>query len=352
MALRQKGITSFFGGKSKNGEACTALAPAEGKNSRFGACPMCRKNFPMHRLVLHAETCVGSAASVEYKPKINTSLPSSGSSERVDESAVNSITEQSEWKVDDECRRSKPPKTPTAAAKRTAPVKMPWWKEAQHHRSNSKRRKRIDNPILPTSEPLPGLFLFEDFITPEEEETILAQLDCKSEHHRQEFLPWKFARFNGDHLGKRWGVHCNLRDRRVSAPENPLPHFIEKILQPKLDRIECMVGCVPNEANAIDYRRKQGHYLQSHVDDRQLSKEPISNLSIAGDCYMTFRNEKKNSGSNIQPDVKRVLLKARTLQVLTGRARYDYSHGIRNEDLLSDRRVSITMRESPLSKKT
>jgi alkylated DNA repair dioxygenase AlkB len=59
---------------------------------------------------------------------------------------------------------------------------------------------------------------------------------------------------------------------------------------------------------------------------------------------MTFRNER------IPGEEKRVLLRRRTLQVLTGKARYDYSHGICNEDLLSDRRVSITMRESPLTK--
>jgi hypothetical protein len=31
---------------------------------------------------------------------------------------------------------------------------------------------------------------------------------------------------------------------------------------------------------------------------------------------------------------------------LTGRARYEFSHGIENNDLLSDRRVSVTMRET------
>ena len=123
-----------------------------------------------------------------------------------------------------------------------------------------------------------------------------------------------------------------------------MPHFFDSIVVEKLKRIGRMAGCVPNEANAIDYHRKQGHWLQNHVDDRQLSKEPIANLSVAGDCYMTFRNER------VRGESKRVLLPRRTLQVLTGKARYDYSHGICNKDLLSDRRVSITMRESPLTK--
>jgi hypothetical protein len=59
---------------------------------------------------------------------------------------------------------------------------------------------------------------------------------------------------------------------------------------------------------------------------------------------MTFKNEKQASS-----EMKKVLLKRSTLQVLTGKSRYDYSHGISNSDLLSERRISVTMRESPLT---
>lgn len=193
---------------------------------------------------------------------------------------------------------------------------------------------------LPTHEPIPGLFLYENFISEEEELKILDHLDTEA-------LPFAPGRFNGKHLGKRWGVHCNLRDRRVDAPENPLPDFIQNLVLSKLQHIPLMKGCVPNEANAIDYHRKQGHWLKSHIDDRKLSKEPIANLSLAGDCYMIFRNEATHR--NIAVKEQKVLLKRRCLQILTGKARYDFSHGIANQDLLADRRVSVTMRESPLT---
>jgi alkylated DNA repair dioxygenase AlkB len=199
--------------------------------------------------------------------------------------------------------------------------------------------------IKPTSEPIPGLFLYEDFITKEEEDLILQGLDDHSDR-----LPWKPANFNGRHLGKRWGVHCNLRDRRVDAPENPLPNVIQQIILPKLKSLPTMKGCIPNEANAIEYRRSQGHWLQAHVDDRKLSKESIANLSLAGDCYMTFENRAMNR--NLAVPQQKVLLPRRCLQVLTGKARYDFSHGIAHQDLLTDRRISITMRESPLTDTT
>jgi hypothetical protein len=195
--------------------------------------------------------------------------------------------------------------------------------------------------IKPTSEPIPGLFLYEDFITKEEEDLILQGID------RFDTLPWKPANFNGQHLGKRWGVHCNLRDRRVDAPENLLPNVIQQIILPKLKSLPTMKGCIPNEANAIDYRRSQGHWLQAHVDDRKLSKESIANLSLAGDCYMTFENRAMHR--NLAVPQQKVLLPRRCLQVLTGKARYDFSHGIAHQDLLTDRRISITLRESPLT---
>jgi alkylated DNA repair dioxygenase AlkB len=287
-----------------------------------------------------------------------------------------------------------------------------------------KRIKTFSSTIPPSpcynvqntwTQPLPGLFVFEDFISPAEEMEILQYLDSET-------LPWKLASFNGPHYGKRWGVHCNLRDRKVSEAETPLPLFFHHILFPKLQALLAQSSSsssfnLPsylrfmiqdfhaNEANAIRYHKKMGHALASHCDDRQLSKEMIANLSLEGDCYMMYKNEKWNKenqtnklgykqalGSStttattliqtgkdggerndasvaaaaeilivpgrksegvpsIQiPSYEKVLLKRRTLQLLTGRSRYDYSHGICNHDFLNDTRVSITMRESPLMK--
>jgi len=247
----------------------------------------------------------------------------------------------------------------------------------------------IEEEIFPTSEPLPGIFLFDNFINQEEEQYILRVLEdgrslddgpqttttIPSHHHKGDDYPspskstttttnstptttiptipssWKQSTFNGRHLGKRWGVHCNLRHRKVyPAPSNlPLPPFLQKLLLPRLQQLRSMGGCHPNEANAIDYWRDRGDYLKAHVDDRQMSKEPIGNLSIVGECYMTYRTDGIRGGGVGDGVVQKVLLKRRTLQVLTGKARYDYSHGICNEDILSDRRISITIRESPIS---
>uniref|UniRef100_A0A7S1FL10 Alpha-ketoglutarate-dependent dioxygenase AlkB-like domain-containing protein n=1 Tax=Corethron hystrix TaxID=216773 RepID=A0A7S1FL10_9STRA len=309
----------------------------QNNKSRFVSCPLCLKSFPIHFIEAHAAACdgasnVGKPRSLENKNSAGCSFLLKDKTSIIkaskgnDGSSVINLTEN------------------TKALKQSA-VKMQWRKIIQSAKSNSS---------------VPGLFLFEDFITEEEEKEIIRHLDgveCtkntnndnKSHDEQPQFLPWKPCRFNGQHRGKRWGVHCSLRDRKVYPAERPLPAPIRNIIKkmknhPRL-KYSIMRRCTPNEANAIDYRRERGDHLQSHVDDRQLSKELIVNLSLAGDCLMTFRHQRTRTVAS-----KKVLLKRRTLQVLTGGARYDYSHGICNEDLLSDRRISITMRESPLTK--
>jgi alkylated DNA repair dioxygenase AlkB len=202
---------------------------------------------------------------------------------------------------------------------------------------------------------------------------------------------WKASRFNGQSHGKRWGVHCNLRDRRVDSPEHPLPSILMETIvhHDRWHRLSCWwenkknnrviipttlcsssssltsptVLC-PNEANAIDYRKSRGDWLQAHVDDRKLSKEPIANLSLAGPCFMTYRRTgtAKTTPSSTAAaaaaavstrDVSyKVWLPPRCLQILTGPARYNYTHEIAPLDLPAERRVSLTLRESPLTRST
>ena len=240
--MSQFKITSFFGTKdqrdpqSSTNRNVSLSRPKKrqkkGSTSSFGTCPLCSKSIPNHSLEVHASKCNGRADE------------SDGASERSRTSLANG--------------------------------------QKSVHGQSSAYLDFDDQPIE-------GLFVFENFITEAEEQGILAELDGKA--FSETFLPWKASKFNGKHLGKRWGVHCNLRDRMVSEAENPLPTFMKQIIIPKLRLIRQMSGCIPNECNAIDYRRDDGHFLTAHVDDRQLSKEPIANLSLAGDCFMTFRNQ-------------------------------------------------------------
>lgn len=276
--------------------------------SCFGSCPLCQQVFPIRTLESHAAQCNGPAPPQEQP------------SERQPHQSSEQKDSLSGWTTTTVSPASLFSPTPQAAVS-------------------------CSDGSSTASSSIPGLYIYENFITEEDEARILAYLDGTLGD--ESFVPWTPATFNGKFSGKRWGVHCNLRDKRVTAAERPLPDFVQSLILPKLAALAPMAGIHPNEANAIDYRRDMGHYLKSHVDDRQLSKEPIANLSLAGDCYMTFTNVSPRRNTSVMQS--KVLLKRRTLQILTGAARYDYSHGIEHSDLLSARRVSVTMRESPLT---
>jgi len=336
----QKRLTAFFGNDDNRSGAtshnnnnnnnkriaATKAKPLSARikgvgNSSFGSCPLCQKSFPLYKLESHASSCCGDEGD---RPN----------------SSLSTKTPKQET--------PKPPSTVTPNLIRKTTGNDYDSSTSSLFFSSSSAAKHNTKPKspLPYQEPIPGLWVFEDFLTPQEETAMLRHLDF------EDVVPWKESRFNGKSRGKRWGVHCNLRDRRVDAPQHPLPDVVQEFIRSKLlPQIEQLLPMqqrnritlkdfVPNEANAIDYRRQEGHWLQDHVDDRQLSKEPIVNLSLAGDCIMTFCNQKQKQPHNSQ-ERHRVLLKRRTMQILTGKARYDFSHGIAHADLLSNRRVSM-----------
>jgi alkylated DNA repair protein alkB family protein 4 len=239
--------------------------------------------------------------------------------------------------------------------------------------------------------PIPGLLLFEEFVTEDEERQILAELDGGA-HDRDGGITahapssstasaatpsWKPERHSGVHREQRYGMDHDLWSRSVRAPVRPMPSFVNRLLVPRFySQIRMLrnLRFSPNEGNAIEYRRGRS-WLESHVDDRAKHREVITNLSLAGDCCMTFTplgrstaplsaartpmpmpppsassfvTAGSSDGSRSIPlghEVK-VLLRRRTLLVMTGDARYRYAHGIQREDVLSDRRVSFTLRET------
>ncbi|CAE8601923.1 unnamed protein product, partial [Polarella glacialis] len=178
---------------------------------------------------------------------------------------------------------------------------------------------------------------------------------------------WEFGSFNGPSHRKRWGVETDLKARAFKPPRWPMP----SIFAPIVERMRAVVASTapsgqmaklsmmefrPNEANAIDYRRDEGHYLKAHCDDRQLSGGTLVNLCLCGDAIMTYTEDvasckRKRGGvgrgdTDRTPEVIQVELPRRSLQVQSRRVRYDFQHGIPPAGLLSSRRVSITFRQN------
>ena len=236
--------------------------------------------------------------------------------------------------------------------------------------SNEKRRGDESTSGRSLSGSLPGHFVVENFVTTAEETALVAFLN-----DRRRSGVWKPSTFNGKHLGKKWGVEVDLKRRTVASPgRRPMPPELLAIAARLRDLAaedlaaggesrrampraasRAVATFAPNEANAIDYRRALGMELEPHCDDRQMSSGVLVNLSLLGDCVMTYAPDKKHFDSlkkHNAPNRSRdrgavdVFLPRRSLQIQSGSTRYDFSHAIRNENLLADRRVSVTFRES------
>eukprot|EP00933_Yihiella_yeosuensis_P018400 TRINITY_DN15115_c0_g5_i1.p1 TRINITY_DN15115_c0_g5~~TRINITY_DN15115_c0_g5_i1.p1 ORF type:complete len:204 (-),score=37.54 TRINITY_DN15115_c0_g5_i1:66-677(-) len=186
---------------------------------------------------------------------------------------------------------------------------------------------------------------------------------------------WKLGNFNGPGYRKCWGVVTDLRLRHCSAPIRPLPDIFRPLaarmrqvifaagskpktgyswLQPSKVKTFSLENFQPNEANAIDYRREEGHHLLPHCDDRQLSGEILCNLCLCGDAVMTYvedsgRGKKRCFEGAAKPERYEVMLPRRALQIQSGRVRYEFRHGIYKSGLLGPRRVSITFRQTVYS---
>eukprot|EP00657_Telonema_sp_P-1_P000865 TRINITY_DN11779_c0_g1_i1.p1 TRINITY_DN11779_c0_g1~~TRINITY_DN11779_c0_g1_i1.p1 ORF type:complete len:288 (+),score=46.50 TRINITY_DN11779_c0_g1_i1:147-1010(+) len=189
---------------------------------------------------------------------------------------------------------------------------------------------------------LSGQFTVLDFLTSEEERTVLSFVDGSGLETR--------GGINGPHSSRSWGVRTNLKTQTLHPPVRPVPPELRFVIErmrgtgfvsgqgeprPVLKQFR------PNECNSISYVRSRGDQLRHHCDHRSLSGPILVNLSLGADAIMSYK-----PANGVGPAI-RVLLPARSLQVQNGKCRYDYRQGIANDDLpLIGRRVSITFRQN------
>jgi alkylated DNA repair protein alkB family protein 4 len=241
---------------------------------------------------------------------------------------------------------------------------------------------------------VPGLYLIEDFITEEEEDFLSKQLEDADLHS------WKPSAFNGHCMTKYFskpqldgasssgsgGSSSNFLKsgggggavkkslntftadtiaKEIDASNvNEMPLF----LQPVVARFQAMLArwsrtelspelrnFAPNECNANLYYRAQKDYLKPHFDDRARSGPMLVNLSLAGEAKMTYKippppgsGYGNGNGGNTNAPVE-VVLPRRSLQLVTKAARYSYTHEIKAQHILNEKRISVTWRQSKVT---
>lgn len=180
---------------------------------------------------------------------------------------------------------------------------------------------------------IPGLKVFEDFLTKEEEDKILEEVDNQE---------WKrLTKRRVQHYGYEFLYGVN----RVN-PENKLGN-IPEFIQPTMKKLNDI--CIPlNQETDLDqltineYFPGQG--IPPHVDSHAPFKEAFGVVCLGSGTVMTFKSYKG--------EVKSVYLPPRSAYVLTGESRYAWYHSIAERkvdrvdgDLVfRGRRVSLTFR--------
>jgi alkylated DNA repair protein alkB family protein 8 len=187
-----------------------------------------------------------------------------------------------------------------------------------------------------------GLRVLEGFVSEAEEAALLAEVDAR---------PWAEGALR--RRVQHYGFAFDYATRRVEEARRPapLPAFAQA-LAARLARVLDDEGAPrgaespPFEADQVtvnEYLPQQG--IGAHIDTHSAFVGPVVSLSLGSDVVMQLRRPDRSAR-------KSVLLRRRSLLVLSGEARYAWEHGIatRSVDLVDGRlvrrarRVSLTLR--------
>ena len=181
---------------------------------------------------------------------------------------------------------------------------------------------------VPTS--IPGLQLYEEFLSREEEAQLLNQVDSS---------PWLGdLRRRVQHYGYKYDYKARSIDSSMRLGDLPIWSL------PVLSRLKA-ARIIPGPFDQLivnEYEPGQG--IAAHVDCEPCFQDGIVSVSLGSDVIMEFRKD----GQKIEK-----VLKGRSVLVLTGESRYEWKHGIpaRKSDVLNGervprkRRVSLTFRQ-------
>jgi alkylated DNA repair dioxygenase AlkB len=177
---------------------------------------------------------------------------------------------------------------------------------------------------------IPGATYLEAFISLEEERALIAEIESGNWTH-------EFAR-RRQHYGVAYG-------QTDFAHPSPLPPWIRKIAERVVEG--GWFSKMPVQARVNEYQPGQG--ISAHKDYDPF--EEVASLSLLSGCLMELACAKKRQLISLW-------LEPRSLLVLTGEARHDWTHAIRPRlnDLVQGlrvprrRRLSLTLRTLQVTK--
>ncbi|XP_067113545.1 alpha-ketoglutarate-dependent dioxygenase alkB homolog 4 [Osmerus mordax] len=182
--------------------------------------------------------------------------------------------------------------------------------------------------------PFPGVFLWENFISEEDEIELAEKMDrnvwreSQSGRKKQDYGP----KVNFKKHKVRVGGFCGL------------PDISQKLVQ-RMSQEPVLAGFQPVEQCNLDYSPQRGSAIDPHLDDSWLWGERLVTINLLSDTILTMSMEEGLSEIGDEGEVRvKVHLPRRSLVVLQGEARHRWKHAIYRQDVHA-RRVCSTYRE-------
>ncbi|XP_069001917.1 alpha-ketoglutarate-dependent dioxygenase alkB homolog 4 [Embiotoca jacksoni] len=187
--------------------------------------------------------------------------------------------------------------------------------------------------------PFPGVFLWENFISEEEEQELIRWMDQDV--------------WNQSQSGRRkqdFGPKVNFKKKKVRVCEfNGLPPSSRKLVV-RMQREPELSDFRPVEQCNLDYHPERGSAIDPHLDDSWLWGERLVTVNMLSDTTLTMSLERGLPELGLAAEEEEeevrvaVRLPRRSLVVLRGDARHRWKHAVRREDV-QERRVCSTYRE-------
>lgn len=182
---------------------------------------------------------------------------------------------------------------------------------------------------------IPGLGLYPEFISTEEEALLLEKID-----HSVWLTDLK-------RRVQHYGYRYDYRARRVGKEHciGPVPGWMAFLHARLLDKQ--LIDFVPDQAIVNEYLVGQG--IAAHIDCEPCFGDMIVSISLGSQCVMDFQRAQAGKAADKVP----LLIPRRALLVMKEESRYGWYHGItgRKTDRFNGslyprtRRVSITFRK-------
>ncbi|CAL8275961.1 unnamed protein product [Arctogadus glacialis] len=197
----------------------------------------------------------------------------------------------------------------------------------------------------PPSLPFPGVLLWEDFLSKQEEEELVHEMD------KNIWSPSQSGRKKQD-----FGPKVNFKKRKVRLGSFQGLPAISRPLVERMVQQPILEGFQPVEQCNLDYHPGRGSSIDPHLDDSWLWGERLVTVNMLSDSVLTMSlpaaqalelrlgSEDTNRDEDDQEIQVAVRLPRRSLLVLYGEARHKWKHAIHRRDVPA-RRLCSTYRE-------